>query len=114
MSRYMVNKVMWEIDLTNASLEEFKSDPSGFLAAWEAAADNAVPPYPSGGTLTADERQAVETLDFGALYAMGVNPFLLWQFARSVSVPDRMSIEELISSFRDAVEPYGRPDFSTE
>ena len=44
---------------------------------------------------------------------MGANPFLLWQFARSVSVPEEMGIEELISSFREAVTPFGHPDFHT-
>jgi hypothetical protein len=44
---------------------------------------------------------------------MGANPFLLWQFARSVSVPEEMGIEELISSFREAVAPHGYPDFHT-
>jgi hypothetical protein len=63
--------------------------------------------------LTAEERRALEGLDFGALYAMGANPFLLWQFARSVSVPDLMSNDELVVSFRAAVEAHGSPDFAT-
>lgn len=109
----MVNKVMWEVDLTDANLEAFKTDPAAFLDTWEAAADKPVPPYPTGGTLTEEERQALQTLDFGALYAMGCNPYILWQFARSVSVPDRVPAEELMRSFRAAVEPHGYPDFAT-
>lgn len=113
MSRYMVNKAMWEIDKSTSNLASFQRDPGTFLHDWERAALQPEPPYPSGGTLTPEERQALETLDFGALYAMGANPYLLWQFARSVSVPELMSIEELVSSFRSAVEPHGTPDFAT-
>jgi hypothetical protein len=107
----MLNKAMWAIDITDSNLADFKTDPAGFLAAWESIEPE--PPYPAGGTLTPDEKKALESLDFGAIYAMGANPFLLWQFARSVSVPDRMPIEELVSSFRDAVTPHGAPDFAT-
>jgi len=109
----MVNKVMWEIDKCDSSLASFQGDAAVFLDDWERAALEPMPPYPSGGTLTSDERGALESLDLGALYAMGVNPFLLWQFARSVSVPRFMTMEELISSFRAAVEPHGTPDFAT-
>lgn len=113
MSRYMVNKLMWEVDRTDESLAVFKDDAGAFLEAWEALTERPVSPYPEGGSLTPSERRALETRDFGALYAMGANPFLLWQFARSVSVPDVMGIEELTSSFREAVAPHGYPEFST-
>jgi hypothetical protein len=109
----MVNKAMWAIDRTDVNLSSFRSDPAGFLEGWERLAEDPEPPYPDGGTLTSEERAALETLDIGALYAMGSNPFLLWQLVRSVLVPDRMSIDELIVEFRLAVEPHGDPDFST-
>jgi hypothetical protein len=109
----MVNKLMWEVDSTDAALDTFKADPAAFLESWESAYELPVPPYPEGGRLTDTEREALRTRDYGALYAMGANPFLLWQFARSVSVPDQMGIEELIASFRKAVEPHGYPDFHT-
>ena len=113
MSRYMVNKVMWSIDRSDANLRAYQSDPDAFLESWEGLADDLEPPYPDGGTLTSEERAALETLDIGTLYAMGANPFLLWQMVRSVLVPDRMTFEELVIEFRSAVEPYGYPDFST-
>ena len=113
MSRYMVNKLMWEVDRSDASLERFKSDPGAFLDDWVTMGERPVSPYPEGGSLTAPERKALAAHDYGSLYAMGVNPFLLWQFARSVSVPDEMTGEELITSFRQAVEPHGYPDFHT-
>jgi hypothetical protein len=105
MSRYLVNKVIWEVDRTDEGLAEFKADPAGFLGVWIESS--------GGGPLTRDERRAIEARDYGRLYAMGANPFLLWQFARSVSVPDEMTVEGLIASFRDAVAPHGYPDFHT-
>lgn len=113
MTRYMVNKAMWSIDRSAANLRAYQTDPGAFLDSWERLADDPEPPYPDGGTLTAAERSALETLDIGALYAMGANPFLLWQLVRSVLVPHRMTIEELIVEFRSAVEPHGYPDFAT-
>lgn len=111
MSRYMVNKLMWEVDSSNEALDEFKSDCVGFIERWQRITPD--PPHPRGGRLTGEERHALERKDWGYLYAMGVNPFLLWQFARSVSVPDEMSVERLIETFRDSVAPHGYPDFST-
>jgi len=109
----MINKLMWEVDRSDEALTGFKTDPARFIREWQAAAGRARPPYPEGGTLNDTERVALESHDYGTLYAMGANPFLLWQFARSVSVPDEMDIETLIASFRVAVEPHGYPDFFT-
>ena len=113
MSRYMVNKVMWSIDRSSANLRRYQEDPAAFLDGWERLADEPEPPYPDGGDLTPEERAALESLDIGAIYAMGANPFLLWQMVRSVLVPDRMTFEELVVEFRTAVEPHGYPDFDT-
>ena len=105
MSRYLVNKVIWEVDRTDHGLAAFKTDPARFLDTWTRSSE--------GGSLIGEERQALEARDYGRLYAIGANPFLLWQFARSVSVPDEMTVEELIASFREAVAPHGYPDFHT-
>lgn len=113
MSRYMVNKLMWEVDGSDQALAAFRSDPGGFIDVWEERGRHPVPPYPSGGVLRPEERSALERMDLGALYAMGVSPFLLWQLSRSLLVPDRMRIDELSVAFRAAVEPHGYPDFFT-
>jgi Aromatic-ring-opening dioxygenase LigAB, LigA subunit len=113
MSRYLLNKLMWEVDLSDAALGSFKANTDRFLDDWEASSRRPVPPYPKGGELTGEERQAIQRRDYGSLYAMGVNPFLLWQFARSVSVPDEVSLEDLVASFRESVEPHGYPNFFT-
>lgn len=108
----MVNKLMWEVDTSDEALATFKDNPAAFLDAWENLAADPKPPNPSGGSLTGPERAALVDLDFAAIYARGANPFLLWQFARSVSVPE-MDVQDLVGSFRESVQPHGYPDFTT-
>jgi len=112
-SRYMVNKLMWEIDRRDESVEAYKRDTVAFIDGWEAATLSPVPPYPDGGTLTPDERQAFEDWDFERLYALGAHPYLLWHLVRAIFVPERMTVEELSDAFKDAVAEHGRPDFAT-
>jgi hypothetical protein len=109
MSKYMVNKLMWEVEREVESLAAFRSDPGAFLDRWEATVP--VPPHPEGGTLATAERRALEALDYGVLYEMGAHPFILWQFVRALWPGDQ--VEELIEAYREATLPLGYPDFST-
>lgn len=113
MSRYMVNKFLWEVESDNASLASFKKDPAGLVKAWELEAATPQPPYPAGGTLTVEERQACIAVDYAALYSMGAHPYLLWHFIRAVLVPGTMPVEELSEALKLAVAPLDRPDFAT-
>ena len=113
MSRYMVNKLLWEVESDNEQLDSFRQDPAGFVAAWELRASAPQSPYPAGGTLTALERRACIAVDYATLYSMGAHPYLLWQFIRAVLVPDPMTVEELSEALKLAVAPLGRPDFTT-
>ena len=113
MSRYMVNKLLWEVESSGDNLDTFKHDPAGFVASWELAAATPQPPYPAGGTLTDEERRACVDVDFAALYAMGAHPYLLWHFVRAVLVSDTMPVEELSDALKRAVKPLDRPDFTT-
>jgi hypothetical protein len=109
----MVNKFLWEVESDNDSLASFREDPAGFVASWELAAATPQPPYPAGGSLTAEERQACIAVDYAALYSMGAHPYLLWHFIRAVLVPDPMTVEELSAALKRAVTPLDRPDFAT-
>lgn len=111
MSKYMINKLLWEVEAGDESLRAFIDDSSGFIDRWER--DEPMPPYPSGGTLTAEERTAFESWDYSTLYRMGAHPFLLWQFARAVWVPARMEAHEFVIAFRNGVADHGHPDFTT-
>jgi hypothetical protein len=107
----MVNKFMWEVDRSEQTVQAFRQDPAAFVRRWESVA--AVPPFPEGGRLTDVERRAVVTLDFAALYGLGAHPFLLWQFLRSVLVPEQMTHDELVAAFAAGVAGLGYPDFAT-
>jgi len=113
MSRYMINKLLWEVEGDDERLASFKRDPTGFVAAWELLAAAPQPPYPKGGTLTTEERQACIAVDYAALYSMGAHPYLLWHFIRAVLVPDPMTVAELSEALKSAVAPLSRPDFTT-
>jgi hypothetical protein len=113
MSRYMINKLLWEVESDEERLASFKRDPAGFVASWELMVATPQPPYPAGGTLTAEERQACIAVDYAALYSMGAHPYLLWHFVRAVLVPDPMTVEELSDALKSAVAPLSRPDFAT-
>lgn len=113
MSRYMINKLLIEIDRTDEAVAAYRIDPAGFVARWEAAAADPQPPYPDGGTLTDEERAAFEALDYGALYGMGAHPFLLWHVVRAVLVSDDLDVHTLSARYIEAVSPHGHPDFAT-
>jgi hypothetical protein len=111
MSRYMINKLLWEVERSEESLRAFIENSIGFIDRWERTEPS--PPCPSGGTLTSKERNAFESWDYSSLYGMGAHPFLLWQFARAVWVPSRMEAEEFAAAYRTAVAEHGHPDFTT-
>lgn len=113
MSRYMIDKLLLAIDRTDDDLEAFMADTASFLDRWERAAANPVPPYPEGGSLTPEEREAFGQWDYARLYEMGAHPYLLWHVVRAVYVPDHATAEELIEEYRTAVTPLGYPDFTT-
>ena len=104
----MVNKLMWEVERSEDSLNAFRHDPGSFLDRWEAA--EAKPPYPEGGKLTAEERAALEAVDYRTLYAMGAHPFILWQFVRALWTEDPAP---LVTRYREAIADLGYPDFAT-
>jgi hypothetical protein len=107
----MINKLLWEVEGSDESLRAFIDDSAGFIDRWERTVP--LPPCPSGGTLTAEERTAFEAWDYSTMYRMGAHPFLLWQFARAVWVPERMESHEFVVAFRVEVAEHGHPDFAT-
>jgi hypothetical protein len=111
MSKYMINKLLWEVEASEDSLSAFVDDSRGFIDRWERT--EPLPPYPSGGTLTSEERIAFESWDYASLYRMGAHPFLLWQFALAVWVPNHMEAHEFVAAYRIGVAEHGHPDFAT-
>ena len=95
MSRYYVDKLLREMLLDPGAREQFLADPAAYLA---------------GHDLTDPERQALVVQDYGALYALGAHPFLLWGWTTRVHRGDK---ERLRDVYAEAVRPYGYPDFGT-
>ena len=70
MSRYAVNKALWEVARDDAKAASFKQSPEQFLA---------------DRPLTAEEYRRLLTRDFAGMFAAGAHPFLLYTFNIKVS-----------------------------
>jgi len=112
-SKYMIDKLLRTIDATDSALDAFRDDAARFIDRWEAEGRTAAPPFPTGGTLTPEEREAFEAWDYERLYALGAHPYLLWMLLRSLYVAEGRSVEDLVAEYRQAVEPYGYPGYTT-
>ena len=113
MSRYMLDKLLWQIDRDDEALEAYLADPAGYVAAWERSAAEPRPPHPDGGTLTAEERAAVVAVDAPAMYELGAHPYLLWHYVRSVILEPGMSPEQLDGDFKAGIRDRHPPDLTT-
>ena len=70
MSRYAVNKVLWQVGRNDDLAAQFVAAPEDFLA---------------GRPLTETEHGMLLTRDFAGLFAAGAHPFLLYTFNIKVS-----------------------------
>lgn len=70
MSRYAVNKVLWEVARDDAKAAQYMESPEQFLA---------------DRPLTAEEHRQLLERDFGAMFAAGAHPFLLFTFRIKIS-----------------------------
>jgi hypothetical protein len=93
-SRYQVDKVLYQVSHDPAARDAFRADPTRFLADRQ---------------LEEPERQALVDRDCGALYGLGAHPFLLLAFARVVW-GDR---PDWVGHYIQAISSLGYPDFAT-
>lgn len=113
MGRYEVNKFMRWVNMDADALADYRRDPAAVVRKWSAVPASGSPrPLPAGGPLTVDEATALSARDFGALYAMGAHPYLLWSFTEAVWIHERPRAW-VVESFREAAAEIGYPDFST-
>jgi len=114
MSRFQIDKLMAYVDGDGGRVREYASDPVGFVDGWVTRASRSRTPTADSGELTAEERRAFESVDIGALYAMGAHPYILLHFARSVDV---VTVDtpwpRFVEEYRSNVAPHGFPDFAT-
>lgn len=107
MSRYVVNKLMREVNMRPESLAAYRDDAPAFVEAFRGGQRSA-----TQDDLGADEAAALAARDYGALYALGAHPYLLWSFIEAALVPP-LPRPELVDAFRIAAAAVGYPDCAT-
>ncbi|MGI9823653.1 hypothetical protein [Agromyces sp. Marseille-Q5079] len=113
MTRYMIDKFMRFVELSDALVAEYVADPAASVDRWlgegggpEGATDDRV--------LTEEERAAFAARDFEALYVLGAHPYLLWHFTEAVHAHEftpESGWRELVERYRAAVAPHGVVDY---
>ena len=101
MSKYLMNKLIHHVNMNEAAEKEYKMRPREFVEKWEKEQKL---------KLTAEEREALATKDYGKLYALGAHPFTLWSFTEAVwghEVPR----EELVEDYKQKAAKAGYPNF---
>jgi hypothetical protein len=107
-SRYMLNKFLRSVEMSDAAVAAYVADPDGFLRSWlDGAAGRDA--RPDDRELTAEEARAFSERDFAALYVLGAHPYLLWHFTEAVYIHET-TWPELNERYRAAVRPHGYPD----
>jgi hypothetical protein len=81
MSKYLLNKFLFTVDRDPALVERYREDPQGTVQWWEASEANRILACHLGESSTwlrfsDEERAALSTHDYPALFAMGAHPFL--------------------------------------
>ncbi|MFF2372332.1 hypothetical protein [Agromyces sp. NPDC058110] len=113
MSRYMVDKFMRQVELSDALVAEYVADPPAFVERW--LAGGAGPDAASDDRVLSDaERAAFGARDFEALYTLGAHPYLLWHFTEAVHAHEftpESGWRDLVERYRAAVAPHGVVDY---
>ncbi|WP_344371901.1 hypothetical protein [Agromyces tropicus] len=113
MSAYMVDKFIRAVELGDATVAEYVADPPAFVERWLAGGGTPAAPA-DDRVLTDAEQAAFAERDFGALYALGAHPYLLWHFTEAVyehEYTEGFGWRELVERYRAAVAPQGLVDY---
>ena len=103
MSKYLMNKLIHQVNMNQAAEDDYTSNPRAFIEKWEKAQKL---------KFTLEEREALATKDYGKLYAVGAHPFTLWSFTEAVWIHDKPR-EELVADYKAKAAKAGYPDFKT-
>jgi hypothetical protein len=81
MSKYLMNKFLYTVDRDPELVERYREDPRGTVEWWEAERANVILNVPTAEKsswlkLSDDEREALATHDYPALFGLGAHPFL--------------------------------------
>ena len=80
-SRYLLDKFLFTVDRDPELVERYRDDPLGTVAWWEETMAGRLlgcPPLEASTwqELTSEEREALATHDYPALFRLGAHPFL--------------------------------------
>jgi hypothetical protein len=103
MSKYLMNKLIHQVNMNQAMEDDYASNPGAFVEKWEKNQKL---------KFTLEEREALATKDYGKLYALGAHPFTLWSFTEAVWIHDKPR-EELVADYKAKAAKAGYPDFKT-
>ena len=103
MSKYLMNKLIHLVNMNQEAEERYTAHPYEFVEKWEQTQKL---------KLTAEEREALATKDYGKLYALGAHPFTLWSFTEAVWV-HRIPRNELVADYKAKAAKAGYPNFKT-
>ena len=80
MSRYLLDKFLYQVDRDPAFLESYIDDPAAFLDWWEVEHAQRLSEVESVRVheFSDEERTAVVEMDVRAMYLLGAHPFILW------------------------------------
>ena len=81
MSKYLLDKFLFAVDRDPELVERYREDPRGTVTWWEREEANRILNCHSGEASTwlrfdDDEREALATHDYPALFDLGAHPFL--------------------------------------
>ncbi|HEY3303958.1 MAG TPA: hypothetical protein VGL70_10545 [Candidatus Binatia bacterium] len=103
MSKYLMNKFIHHVNMSEAAEKEYKSNPGAYVEKWQNGEKL---------KLTDEEREALRNRDYGKLYALGAHPFTLWSFTEAAWVPE-VPREDLVKDYKEKAAKVGYPDFKT-
>lgn len=103
MSKYLMNKLIHEVNMNEAAESAYRTDPRGFVERWEKSQKL---------EFTPEEREALATKDYGKLYALGAHPFTLWSFTEAVWSHE-VGREDLVKDYKQKAAAAGYPDFKS-
>lgn len=113
MSKYMVDKFIRHVELSDANVKNYVADPEGFVREWLAGGTSAEAAT-DDRTLTDTEAAAFAARDYEALYLLGAHPYLLWHFTEAVyehEYTEGFGWRELVEKYRSAIAPHGLVDY---
>lgn len=80
MSKYLLDKFLYDVDRDPELTEAYREDPRALVARWERDRMRVLTGVPQDNTtwteLTGDEREALATHDYVRIQELGAHPFL--------------------------------------